>query len=183
MTLRFDTREEKLAHRLLNLGGYGHLACGRRLNGEENNPRTPHARPDPQRVAAASLRGVAWSHDRIAPTAARHRDQSAERRQAEWKRPKESGRRTQPRDGKERDDGFACGGAQEIVSTKAHEEALTSLSCRRRYNPARQAAGGPLFSPRHRAVARAASAATLPPIQHDFDLLQSFLSDAAHVPG
>jgi len=37
--------------------------------------------------------------------------------------------------------------------------------------------------PRHRAVARAASAATLPPIQSDPDLLQSFVSDAAHVPG
>jgi len=32
-------------------------------------------------------------------------------------------------------------------------------------------------------VARAASAATLPPIHTDPDLLQSFLSDAAHVPG
>ena len=40
-----------------------------------------------------------------------------------------------------------------------------------------------MFRPRHRAVARAASAATLPPIQNDPDLLQSFLSDAAHVPG
>jgi len=37
--------------------------------------------------------------------------------------------------------------------------------------------------PRHRAVARAASAATLPAVHRDFDLLQSFLSDAAHVPG
>jgi len=37
--------------------------------------------------------------------------------------------------------------------------------------------------PRHRAVARAASAATLPPIYRDPDLLHSFLSDAAHVPG
>jgi D-lactate dehydrogenase (cytochrome) len=40
-----------------------------------------------------------------------------------------------------------------------------------------------VFRPRYRAVARAASAATLPPIQSDPDLLQSFLSDAAHVPG
>jgi len=40
-----------------------------------------------------------------------------------------------------------------------------------------------VFRPRHRAVARAASAATLPPIHRDPDLLQSFLSDAAHVPG
>jgi D-lactate dehydrogenase (cytochrome) len=40
-----------------------------------------------------------------------------------------------------------------------------------------------LLSPRHRAVARAAAAATLPPILNDPDLLQSFLSDAAHVPG
>ena len=40
-----------------------------------------------------------------------------------------------------------------------------------------------MFRPRHRAVARAASAATLPPIHRDPDLLQSFLSDAAHVPG
>ena len=40
-----------------------------------------------------------------------------------------------------------------------------------------------MFRPRHRAVARAASAATLPPFQRDPDLLQSFLSDAAHVPG
>jgi len=40
-----------------------------------------------------------------------------------------------------------------------------------------------VFPPRHRAVARAASAATLPAIQRDSDLLQSFLSDAAHVPG
>jgi D-lactate dehydrogenase (cytochrome) len=40
-----------------------------------------------------------------------------------------------------------------------------------------------LFSSPHRAVARAASAATLPPIHSDPDLLQSFLSDAAHVPG
>ena len=40
-----------------------------------------------------------------------------------------------------------------------------------------------MFRPRHRAVARAASAATLPSIQTDPDLLQSFLSDAAHVPG
>ena len=37
--------------------------------------------------------------------------------------------------------------------------------------------------PRHRAVARAASVATLPSIQSDPDLLRSFLSDAAHVPG
>jgi len=37
--------------------------------------------------------------------------------------------------------------------------------------------------PRHRAVARAASVAPLPPIYRDSDLLQSFLSDAAHVPG
>ena len=37
--------------------------------------------------------------------------------------------------------------------------------------------------PRHRAVARAAPAATVPLIQRDPDLLQSFLSDAAHVPG
>jgi D-lactate dehydrogenase (cytochrome) len=40
-----------------------------------------------------------------------------------------------------------------------------------------------LFQPRHRAVARAAPAATLPQIHSDPDLLQSFLSDAAHVPG
>lgn len=40
-----------------------------------------------------------------------------------------------------------------------------------------------MFSSPHRAVARAASAATLPPIHSDPDLLQSFLSDAAHVPG
>ena len=40
-----------------------------------------------------------------------------------------------------------------------------------------------MFRPRHRAVARAASAANPPPIQSDPDLLQSFLSDAAHVPG
>jgi len=40
-----------------------------------------------------------------------------------------------------------------------------------------------VFRPSHRAVARAAAAATLPPIHHDPDLLQSFLSDAAHVPG
>jgi D-lactate dehydrogenase (cytochrome) len=40
-----------------------------------------------------------------------------------------------------------------------------------------------LSRPRHRAVARAAPAATVPPIQRDPDLLQSFLSDAAHVPG
>ena len=40
-----------------------------------------------------------------------------------------------------------------------------------------------MFRPRYRAVARGASAATLPPIQNDPDLLQSFLSDAAHVPG
>jgi D-lactate dehydrogenase (cytochrome) len=36
---------------------------------------------------------------------------------------------------------------------------------------------------RHRAVARAASAANLPAIRRDPDLLRSFLSDAAHVPG
>jgi D-lactate dehydrogenase (cytochrome) len=40
-----------------------------------------------------------------------------------------------------------------------------------------------VFRPQHRAVARAASAAILPPIHSDPDLLQSFLSDAAHVPG
>jgi D-lactate dehydrogenase (cytochrome) len=40
-----------------------------------------------------------------------------------------------------------------------------------------------VLRPRHRAVAHAASAATLPTIHSDFDLLQSFLSDAAHVPG
>jgi D-lactate dehydrogenase (cytochrome) len=40
-----------------------------------------------------------------------------------------------------------------------------------------------LSRPRHRAVARAPSAATVPPILRDPDLLQSFLSDAAHVPG
>jgi D-lactate dehydrogenase (cytochrome) len=40
-----------------------------------------------------------------------------------------------------------------------------------------------VFRPPHRAVARAASAATLPQIHRDPDLLQSFLSDAAHVPG
>jgi len=40
-----------------------------------------------------------------------------------------------------------------------------------------------LSRPRHRAVARAASAANLPTIHRDPDLLQSFLSDAAHVPG
>jgi D-lactate dehydrogenase (cytochrome) len=40
-----------------------------------------------------------------------------------------------------------------------------------------------LSRPRHRAVARDASAANLPTIQRDPDLLQSFLSDAAHVPG
>ena len=39
-----------------------------------------------------------------------------------------------------------------------------------------------MFPPRHRAVAHTASAATLPPIQTDPALLQSFLSDAAHVP-
>src|SRR5262249_35968545 len=50
--------------------GQGHLARERRLNGEENTPRTPHARPDPRRVAAASFGGVAWSHDRITATAA-----------------------------------------------------------------------------------------------------------------
>ena len=37
--------------------------------------------------------------------------------------------------------------------------------------------------PTHRAIARAAPATTLPAIEHDPDLLQSFLSDAAHVPG
>lgn len=36
--------------------------------------------------------------------------------------------------------------------------------------------------PQHRAVARAAPAATVPAIEHDPDLLQAFLSDAAHVP-
>jgi D-lactate dehydrogenase (cytochrome) len=40
-----------------------------------------------------------------------------------------------------------------------------------------------LSRPRHRAVARAAPAAPVSSIQHDPDLLQSFLSDAAHVPG
>jgi D-lactate dehydrogenase (cytochrome) len=39
---------------------------------------------------------------------------------------------------------------------------------------------GPL---RHRAPARRAPPAPVPPIQRDHDLLQSFLSDAAHVPG
>jgi len=36
---------------------------------------------------------------------------------------------------------------------------------------------------RHRATARRAPPARVPPIQHEHDLLQSFLSDAAHVPG
>jgi len=36
---------------------------------------------------------------------------------------------------------------------------------------------------RHRATARRAPPARVPPIQHDPELLQSFLSDAAHVPG
>ena len=36
---------------------------------------------------------------------------------------------------------------------------------------------------RHRITARRAPPTRIPPIQHDPDLLQSFLSDAAHVPG
>src|SRR5262245_30975855 len=69
-TLMRKSRRKELARRLLNRGN-GHLARERRLNGEENNPRTPHARPDPrQRVAAAPLCGVARSHDRIAATGA-----------------------------------------------------------------------------------------------------------------
>jgi D-lactate dehydrogenase (cytochrome) len=40
-----------------------------------------------------------------------------------------------------------------------------------------------LFRPQHRAIARAPRATALPPIEHDPDVLQSFLSDAAHVPG
>lgn len=36
---------------------------------------------------------------------------------------------------------------------------------------------------RHRVTARAAPRAPVPPIEHDPDLLQSFVSDAAHVPG
>ena len=37
--------------------------------------------------------------------------------------------------------------------------------------------------PTHRAIARAAPSTTPPPIEHDPDVVQSFLSDAAHVPG
>ena len=42
MLMRKRGRNE-LARRLLNLGGEGHLARERRLNGEESDPRTPDA--------------------------------------------------------------------------------------------------------------------------------------------
>jgi D-lactate dehydrogenase (cytochrome) len=56
-------------------------------------------------------------------------------------------------------------------------------SCRRRYNPARQEDLHSLSRPHHRAVARSPAITASPPIDRDPDVLQSFLSDAAHVPG
>ena len=39
------------------------------------------------------------------------------------------------------------------------------------------------MSPSHRAIARAPHGVTPPPVERDLDVVQSFLSDAAHVPG
>src|SRR5882762_5375286 len=66
-----DQTAKQLAHALLNLGIRAHGPRGGRLNGEENDSRTPRARPVPRgRVAAASLRGVARSRDWLAAAAA-----------------------------------------------------------------------------------------------------------------
>src|SRR6266850_1269665 len=66
-----DQTAKQLAHALLNLGIRAHGPREGRLNGEENDPLNPRARPVPRgRVAAASLRGVARSRDWLAAAAA-----------------------------------------------------------------------------------------------------------------
>jgi len=156
------------------------------LNGEEEDARTPVARPVPrQTVGAASLGGVAGSLDRIAAAAARDRDRPRGGTATQWIEPEKSGR--QERERAERNDEGAESRAtriepEHIGRTSKRKEAMNSTFC---CADIIGAAGGfpPLSRPQHRASVRAPQSWSPLSIESDPDLIRSFLTDAAHVPG